>query len=129
MSRVLKVDQGDYIINVENGKVVIENDILVKGIPYGTGPIVSNILYVTMDGSDTNDGSAQDPTRACRTVSGAVKSPLYQPGTTIKVAAGHYYEDNPIVVKPYTSIIGYDLRTTSLEPINKTQDLFHVNSS
>ena len=129
MSRVIKVDQGDYILNVDNGRVVIENDFVVKGTPYGTAPVVSNILYVTMDGSDTNDGSAQDPTKACRTVSGAVKSPLYQPGTTIKVAAGHYYENNPIVVKPYTSIIGYDLRTTALEPINKTQDLFHVNSS
>ena len=95
MSRVIKVDQGDYILNVDNGRVVIENDFVVKGTPYGTAPVVSNILYVTMDGSDTNDGSAQDPTKACRTVSGAVKSPLYQPGTTIKVAAGHYYENNP----------------------------------
>ena len=129
MSRVLTVDQGDYIVNVQNGKTIIENDFLVNGKPYGTAPIVTNVLYVTMDGSDTNDGSAQDPTRACRTISGAVKSPLYQPGTSIKVAAGHYYENNPIVVKPYTSIIGSDLRTTSVEPINKTQDLFHVNSS
>ena len=129
MSRVLTVDQGDYIVQVENGRTVIDSDIMVTGKPYGTAPVVTNVLYVTMDGSDTNDGSAQDPTRACRTISGAVKSPLYQPGTSIKVAAGRYLENNPIVVKPYTSIIGSDLRTTAIEPINKTQDLFHVNSS
>jgi hypothetical protein len=129
MSRVINVDQGDYIVKLNSGKTVIDSDFLVNGKPYGTAPVVTNVLYVTMDGTDTNDGSAQDPTRACRTVSGAVKSPLYQPGTTIKVASGHYYENNPIVIKPYTSVIGSDLRTTMLEPINKTQDLFHVNSS
>ena len=129
MSRVLTVEQGDYIVQVDSGRTVIDSDIFVTGTPYGTAPVVTNVIYVTMDGSDTNDGSAQDPSRACRTISGAVKSPLYQPGTSIKVAAGRYLENNPIVVKPYTSIIGSDLRTTEVEPINKTQDLFHVNSS
>ena len=129
MSKVLKVEQGDYIVDVATGRTVITSDIVVNGIPYGTGPVVTNILYVTMDGSDTNDGSGQDPTRACRTITGATKSPLYQPGTSIKVAPGHFYENNPINVKPYTSIIGSDLRTSAIEPINKTQDLFHVNSS
>ena len=94
----------------------------------GTAPIVTNVLYVTVDGDDTNDGSAMDSTRACRTISGAVRSPLYKPGTSIKVAPGRYYEDNPILMQPYTSIIGSDLRTTFVEPINKTQDLFHVQS-
>ena len=96
--------------------------------PLGTAPVVSNVLYVSMDGSDTNDGRAADATRACRTISGAVRSPFYQSGTSIKVAPGHYYENNPIELKPYTSVIGSDLRTTSIEPIHKTQDLFHVQS-
>lgn len=129
MSRVLTVDQGDYIVQVDSGRTIIDGDFIVKGKSFGTAPVVTNVLYVTTEGSDTNDGSAQDPSRACRTISGAVKSPLYQPGTSIKVAAGRYLENNPIVVKPYTSIIGSDLRTTEVEPINKTQDLFHVNSS
>jgi len=96
--------------------------------PLGTSPTVSNILYVSMDGDDTNDGRAADASRACRTIGGAVKSPYYKYGTSIKVAPGHYYENNPIELKPYTSVIGSDLRTTSIEPINKTQDLFHVQS-
>ena len=107
----------------------IIGDIRVNGRrPIGTAPVVTNVLWVTVDGNDTNDGRAEDPSRACRTITGAVRSPYYQPGTQIRVHAGHYLEDNPIEMKPYTTIIGSDLRTTSVEPINKTQDLFHVNS-
>lgn len=109
-------------INI-NGPVRIWGD-----NPLGTGPVTSNVLYVSMDGSDTNDGRAADPSRACRTISGAIRSPFYQSGTSIKVAPGRYYENNPLELKPYTSIIGSDLRTTAIEPINKTQDLFHVQS-
>ena len=96
--------------------------------PLGTSPITSSVLYVTMDGSDSNDGRAMDPSRACRTISGAVRSPFYKEGTSIKVAPGRYFEDNPIRMKPLTSVIGSDLRTTFVEPINKTQDLFWVDS-
>jgi hypothetical protein len=69
-----------------------------------------------------------DPSRACRTIGAALNSPYYQSGTQIRVAPGHYLEDNPLQLKPYTSVVGSDLRTCSVEPINKTQDLFHVNS-
>jgi hypothetical protein len=111
------------------GTTDIFGDIRVRGVnPIGTAPVVTNVLYVTMDGNDTNDGRAQDASRACRTITGAVNSPYYQSGTQIKVSAGFYLEDNPIQLKPYTSIVGSDLRTTSVEPINKTQDLFHLNS-
>ena len=111
------------------GVTEIQGDIRVLGQnPIGTAPVVTNTLYVTMDGNDTNDGRAQDPSRACRTVTGATRSPYFQPGTQIRVAAGHYLEDNPIRMKPYTSVMGSDIRTTSLEPINKTQDLFHLDS-
>ncbi len=122
--------KGNIEINPEGGLLEINSQIRVNSPnkPLGTAPVVTNILYVTMDGSDTNDGSAMDASRACRTISGATKSPLYAPGTSIRVAPGRYYEDNPILMQPYTSIIGSDLRTTFVEPINKTQDLFHVQS-
>ena len=109
--------------------VEIQGDIRVLGQrPIGTAPVITNVLYVTSDGDDTNDGRAEDPSRACRTIGGAMNSPAYQPGTQILVAAGHYLEDNPLRMKPYTSIRGSDIRTTFIEPINKTQDLFHVDS-
>jgi hypothetical protein len=111
------------------GYVDIFGDIRARGKkPIGTAPVVTNQLWVTMDGDDTNDGRAEDPSRACRTVTGATRSPYFGPGTQIRVAAGHYLEDNPVLLQPYTSVVGSDLRTTSIEPINKTQDLFHVQS-
>ncbi len=114
-------------LSVENDTIV-DGNFTVRGIPEGTAPLVSNTLYVTPDGNDENDGTSMDATRACRTISGAVRSPFYQPGTAIKVMAGTYFEDNPIPLKPYTSVVGNDLRTTFIEPLNKDLDLFHVNS-
>ena len=111
-----------------NGDAVVTGDFTVQGNPLGTYPVNPQTLYVTPNGDDRNDGTALDASRACRTISGAVRSPFYVPGTTIKVAAGAYFEDNPIPLKPYTSVVGNDLRTTFVEPLNKDLDLFHVNS-
>jgi len=125
----MPLKQDVNITDITNPTINLNGPVRIWGDnPLGTAPITSNVLYVTMDGSDTNDGRAQDPSRACRTITGALRSPFYQPGTSIKVAAGRYYENNPLELKPYTSVIGSDLRTTVIEPINKTQDLFHVQS-
>jgi hypothetical protein len=128
-TRLIASSTGTVQINPAAGVTEIIGDIRVRGNnPIGTAPAVTNTLYVTMDGDDTNDGRAMDASRACRTIGGAVQSPYYQPGTQILVSAGFYLEDNPIRMKPYTSIRGSDIRTTFIEPINKTQDLFHVDS-
>lgn len=120
---------GNISITPGAGLLEINGEINAKGRnPIGTAPVVTNVLYVTMDGNDTNDGRAEDASRACRTISGAAKSPYYRPGTLIRVSSGKYLENNPILMQPNTSIIGTDLRTTSIEPINKTQDLFHLQS-
>jgi hypothetical protein len=130
ITNLISSKTGPISVKPEGGETNIYGEIHVRGgtKPLGTAPVVTNVLYVTMDGDDTNDGRAMDPTRACRTVGGAMKSPYYQPGTQIRVSPGHYFEDNPLPMKPYTSVMGSDIRTTELEPINKTQDLFHVNS-
>jgi hypothetical protein len=128
-TNLLASTEGNINIKPAGQYTDIFSDIRVRGAnPLGTGPVVTNVLYVTMDGDDTNDGRAMDPTRACRTIGGAMKSPYYQTGTQIRVSPGHYFENNPLVMKPYTSVMGSDIRTTEIEPINKTQDLFHVNS-
>jgi hypothetical protein len=128
-TRVIASTTGTVQINPAAGVTEVIGDIRVRGQnPIGTAPVVTNTLYVTMDGDDTNDGRAMDPSRACRTIGGAINSPYFQPGTQILVSAGFYLEDNPLRMKPYTSIRGSDIRTTFIEPINKTQDLFHVDS-
>lgn len=128
-SKFLGSTASNLTIAPGGGMTDVFGDIRVRGQnPIGTAPVVTNTLYVTMDGNDTNDGRAMDAGRACRTIGGAMNSPYYQPGTQILVSAGRYLEDNPLVMKPYTSVRGSDIRTTFIEPINKTQDLFHVNS-
>jgi hypothetical protein len=128
-SKFLGSTASNLTIAPGGGMTDIFGDIRVRGQnPIGTAPVITNTLYVTMDGDDTNDGRAQDPSRACRTIGAAMNSPYYQPGTQIIVSAGRYLENNPLVMKPYTSVRGSDIRTTFIEPINKTQDLFHVNS-
>ena len=115
----------DYLLNVGGGTInimaklnaVIEagnnvevyadttdifGEIRVRGTtPIGTAPVVSNVLYVTVDGNDSNDGRAMDASRACRTIGGAINSPYYESGTQILVSAGFYLEDNPLRMKPY----------------------------
>jgi hypothetical protein len=128
-TKILASQTGPININPASGLLEINAEIKVNGRkPIGTAPVTTNVLYVSADGNDTNDGRAQDSSRACRTIGGALRSPYYLPGTSIKVAPGIYRENNPLVLQPYTSIIGSDLRTTSIEPINKTQDLFHLQS-
>ena len=112
-----------------NKSVTINGDIRVYGgNPIGTFPVVNNILYVNENGSDDNDGRAMDASRACRTITGATNSPYFKQGTIIRVAPGYYAENNPIRLLPYTSVVGDSLRAVFVEAMNKTVDLFHVNS-
>ena len=112
-----------------NKSVTMNGDIRVYGgSPIGTFPVVNNILYVNENGNDDNDGRAMDSSRACRTITGATRSPYFKQGTVIKVAPGTYYEDNPIKLLPYTSVVGDSLRAVFVFPLNNTVDLFHVNS-
>jgi len=128
-TKLITSTTGTIEIKPEGGITDIYGDIRVRGnSPIGTAPVVTNVLYVTVDGNDTNDGRAMDASRACRTIGAALNSPYYQPGTQILVSPGHYLEDNPLRLKPYTSVRGSDIRTTFIEPINKTQDLFHLDS-
>ena len=128
-TRLITSTTGTIEVKPYDGLTDIFGDIRVRGVnPLGTAPMVTNTLHVTVDGDDTNDGRAMDASRACRTIGGAINSPYYQPGTQILVSAGFYLEDNPLRLKPYTSVRGSDIRTTFIEPINKTQDLFHLES-
>jgi hypothetical protein len=90
----------------------------------GAGATVTNILYVTKDGSDTNTGrklgDAKATIGAAITESGA--------GTVIKVSAGSYVENNPLIVPAQVSIIGDSLREVSVSPQNAAQDLFYVGN-
>ena len=88
----------------------------------GAGATVTNILYVTKDGNDTNTGRKLGDAKA--TIAGAIAAA--GAGTVIKVSAGSYVENNPVIIPEQVSIIGDSLREVSVSPQNANQDLFYV---
>lgn len=88
----------------------------------GAGATVTNILYVTQDGNDSNTGKKLGDAKA--TIKSALASATT--GTVIKVSAGSYIENNPLVVPRQVSIVGDSLREVSVSPQNANQDFFHV---
>jgi hypothetical protein len=91
-------------------------------VSLGAGTTVTNILYVTKDGSDTNTGRKLGDAKA--TIAGAIATA--GAGTVIKVSAGSYVENNPITIPEQVSIIGDSLREVSVSPQNANEDLFYV---
>ena len=92
-------------------------------VSIGAGATVSNVLYVTADGSDTNTGQKLGDAKA--TIAGAVA--ISTAGTVIRVSAGTYLENNPINLPEQVSIVGDSLREVSITPQNQG-DLFYVTN-
>ena len=90
----------------------------------GAGATVTNILYVTADGNDTNTGRKLGDAKA--TIAGAIAESTT--GTVIKVSAGTYIENNPLVIPEQVSIVGDSLREVSVSPLNANQDLFYTSN-
>ena len=89
----------------------------------GAGVTVTNILYVTKDGKDTNTGRKLGDAKA--TIAGAIA--IAKEGDVIRVSAGSYLENNPLVLPRQVSVVGDSLREVSISPQNSNQDLFHVS--
>ena len=81
-----------------------------------------NVIYVAKDGNDSNNGTSID--NAFLTIAAAVG--VATTGTTIRVKAGNYLENNPIEVPAFVSVVGDDLKTVTVSPNTANDDLFHV---
>ena len=90
----------------------------------GAGATVTNIIYVTQDGSDSNTGKKLGDAK--RTIGAALTEATT--GTVIKVSAGSYLENNPLTISEQVSIVGDSLREVSVSPQNSDQDLFYVSN-
>jgi hypothetical protein len=88
----------------------------------GAGATVTNVLYVTKDGNDSNTGKKLGDAKA--TIKAALSEA--EEGTVIRVSAGSYVEDNPLAIPEQVSIIGDSLREVSISPQNADEDLFHL---
>lgn len=92
-------------------------------IRIGAGATVTNVIYVTKDGNDSNTGLKLGDAKA--TITGAVA--ISTEGSVIRISAGTYIENNPIALPNQISIIGDSLREVTVTPQNQG-DLFYVGT-
>lgn len=126
------------------GSVSITGSISFAGLLEGDGSKLRNIgevdkiFYVAEDGNDSNDGKTLNtPFRTIKQASIAVSASIVLYGTgsspwrsSIKIQSGYYVEEAPVIVPPWTSIVGNDLRTTVIRPTagTKTENMFLMNN-
>tara|TARA_B100001564_G_scaffold325152_1_gene306461 strand:- start:1460 stop:3259 length:1800 start_codon:yes stop_codon:yes gene_type:complete len=110
--------------NIVNAGIVTATSFSGDGTSLtGVGASVTNLIYVTKDGSDSNSGLKITDAKA--TIKAAVG--IAQSSSVIKVSAGNYIENNPIELPSQVSIIGDSLREVSVTPQNANQDLIYVS--
>ena len=125
-----QLELGEVAINTHDGKMYLKKDangavsvIEVGGIPADSA---TNVLYVSKSGNDSNDGSTIGFAKA------SIESALSvaNTGTTIFVKSGEYTLNNStagITIPSFVSLVGDNLRTTSIKGSNANNDLFYVN--
>ena len=111
-------------LQVLSGIVTIGSNISIPASSSGINT-ATNVLYVSKDGNDSNNGTSID--NAFLTIKAACGVATTK--TTIRVLAGNYTEDNPIQVPAFCAITGDDQRTVTVIPNNATSDLFHVRKA
>ena len=138
---VLKTAAPNTILSVTSSNTILAVDtqryagILAKDF----GANLPTLYVSSTDGDDSNDGrSIQYPLRTIKRAA-ALATPGYDGrygfdtgsiynGYVIKVQAGTYLEDNPVILPSNTTIWGAGLRITKINAKNPTYDLFLVNS-
>ena len=126
--QVADLQVGELALNTYDAELVTLRDrfaatgIATEVVRVGAGATVSNVLYVTKDGSDNNTGKKLGDAKA--TIKAAVG--IATEGDVIHVSAGVYNETNPIVLPKQLSIVGDSLREVTITPSNANKDLFHV---
>ena len=99
---------------------ITQPDGKVVWVPPGTD--VRNLVWVNKYGNDDNGGRTEGDAKLTIAAAAAVA----QPGDTIMVRSGVYYENNPIGLRTDVSITGQDLRLVTVVPQNSGKDVFHV---
>ena len=126
--QVADLQVGELALNTYDAELVTLRDrfaatgIATEVVRVGAGATVSNVLYVTKDGSDNNTGKKLGDAKL--TLKAAVG--IATNGDVIRVSAGTYVENNPIILPEQVSIVGDSLREVTVTPQNAASDLFHV---
>ena len=126
--QVTDLQVGELALNTHDAELVTLRDrfaqtgIATEVVRVGAGVTVTNVLYVTKDGNDNNTGKKLGDAKL--TLKAAVG--IAATGDVIRVSAGTYVENNPIILPEQVSIVGDSLREVSITPQNPGSDLFHV---
>jgi hypothetical protein len=137
----IQFDDIDQILNLTASQALQSQDTFKYAgiLARDFGANVPTLYVSATDGDDNNDGrSIQFPLRtvkrACQLATpgfdgryGLPSGSLFS-GYVIRVQAGTYFENNPVIVPKNTSIWGSGLRITKINALNKEEDLFHLNS-
>jgi len=123
------LELGELAINSADGKLFTKQEIkqpagfsaIQKIVEIGATS-VPNVLYVSKSGDDSNSGKTLGESFASLKKALSVATP----GTTIFLKSGEYIEDNPLRVPARVSVVGDNLRNTTVRPKNPTQDIFWV---
>lgn len=117
---------GEIAINTHDGKMFFKRDVngTFSIVEVGVDASSPNVLYVSKSGNNANDGRSLD--KPFLTIAAALAAATS--GTTIFVKSGDYTETNPLQVPAGVSIVGDNLRTTTVRPATTNQDIFHVRN-
>ena len=86
----------------------------------------ANVIYVAQNGDDLLDG--RTPANAVANIHVGI-SRLQNTFQTVQVFPGDYIlYNNPVTIPARCSLIGNDLRTTTIRPENQTSDMFYMNN-
>jgi len=124
---IADVNLGELALNTFDAELYTRRERTGIGtdvVRLGAGATVTNIIYVTTDGSDTNTGKKLGDAK--RTIGAALTTATVS--SVIQVSAGTYVENNPISIPEQVSIVGNSLREVSVQPQNSNQDLFYVTN-
>lgn len=106
-----------------NTNSIVSSSATINGIDLLLAP--ANMLYVSVNGSDSNIGT--HPQATFKTIKRALLAA--EPGTTIFVYPGTYYEEFPLTVPFGVSLDGESLRSVIVAPTGATNhnDAFLLN--
>jgi len=123
------LDYGELAINYADGRLYYKNASnqiasFVNEAQVDSSTEVANVLYVAKNGSDANNGK----TLAAPFLTLKAALAVATANTTIFLKSGEYIEDNPLTIPARVAVVGDNLRTTTVKPLNTSQDIFYVNN-
>ena len=131
------IQLGELIVNTNDGKIYYKrnSDAGFSMREVGLPDRVSNVYYVSESGDDTNNGTTLAESFASLDKALEVVTAIRNSQTdsnysrlTIYVKSGDYNVTNPVNIPRNVSLIGDNLRNTTLRPVSHDKDLFYMNN-